>query len=122
VLDSQDFTLTTFLKCEILRAMNVRLETELTAFKLTDTETGKSVLFQTDWDFPSLARSLGWDMTTLQRGKRSSPCDHSGTDGTVRCPECRITAGEFIAEASKWLHDHEDEDFAPLGIEEYFSN
>lgn len=61
----------------------------------------ESALFQTDWDFPGLARSLGW------RGKIGREhCDHRGTDGTIDCPDCGRKAGDFIAAASDWLHSH----------------
>lgn len=98
--------------------MRAILETELTAFKLTDTESGKSVLFQTDWDFPSLARHLGWEMTTVQRGKRQ--CDHSGTDGTIKCPECGLLPSSFISAAAAWLHEQVGDSFPD--VEEYFAN
>lgn len=70
-------------------------------------ETGnESVLFQTDWDFPGLARSLGWN------GKIGRErCEHRGTDGTVNCPDCGITASEFIGAASAWLDKHNGHSF-----------
>jgi len=62
-------------------------------------ETGEeSALFQTDWEFPGLAQSLGWN-GKIGREK----CDHRGTDGTVDCPECGKTAIQFIMEAEEWL-------------------
>lgn len=62
-------------------------------------ETGEeSVLFQTDWDFPGLARDLGWKCKV---GRER--CRHAGTDGTVDCPDCGRKAGEFIAAAAAWL-------------------
>jgi len=36
-----------------------------------------------------------------------NPCRHSETDGTVDCPECGVTAGEFIGAASEWLSDND---------------
>ena len=89
-------------------------------------EDGRSILVQTDWDYPSVAQSFGWGLRNVQRcpecgacDVQSTPdeirhvrggpnaecqacgevfglCDHSGTDGTVDCTECGITAGEFI--------------------------
>lgn len=53
----------------------------------------RTVLVQTDWDYPGLASTFGW-----------SPC-HDETDGTVDCP-CGKTAGELIAEASQYLNEH----------------
>ena len=65
-------------------------------------ETGsESVLFQTDWDYPGLARSLGWN------GKIGRErCQHRSTDGTVTCTECGRTASDFIAAAAFWLDAH----------------
>lgn len=67
-----------------------------------DEETGcyladeqNSLLVQSDWDYPSLARSFGWDW-------RSPNCDHSSTDGTVTC-ECGMTASNFIQDAMEYL-------------------
>lgn len=54
-----------------------------------------SVLFQTDWDFPSLARNLGWNM-------RGEDCGHDETDGTVDCV-CGKSASTFISEAADFL-------------------
>ncbi len=59
-----------------------------------------SQLVQTDWDFPSVANSLGW------RGLRKrKECNHSQTDGTVDCPECGAKASEFISAAAVYLDD-----------------
>ena len=68
--------------------------------------SGSSVLFQTDWDFPSLARNMAWDM-------RGGNCEHDGTDGTIDC-SCGKTASEFIREAQEFLDSkmnfiHKDE-------------
>lgn len=54
-----------------------------------------SILYQQDWDWPSLARMFGW-----------APC-HDVTDGTVDCSICGKTASTMIAEASEWLDDHD---------------
>lgn len=79
-------------------------------------ETGdESVLFQTDWDFPGLARCLGWN------GKVGRErCEHRGTDGTIACPECGRTAGDFISAASAWLDKRVGCVFVGKG-EEYFN-
>jgi len=65
-------------------------------------DTGEeTILFQTDWDFPGLARALGWN------GKvRRERCPHRGTDGTITCPDCGKSAGEFIGAATQWLDGH----------------
>ena len=82
-------------------------------------ETGHDGAFiQTDWDFPSLAKTLGWNMA------RTSKCDHSSTDGTITC-ECGKTASYFIEKAQDWLYRHNGDTFNDRhGIieESYFSN
>lgn len=57
----------------------------------------ESVLFQVDWDYPSLAQTLGWMF-------RSPKCNHCHTDGTIDCPECGKTASQFIEEAHEYLN------------------
>ncbi len=78
-------------------------------------DTGdESILIQTDWDFPSLARTLGW------RGKIGRErCQHRGTDGTVTCPDCGLKASDFIGAAIDWLDKHDGCVFVGKG-EEYF--
>lgn len=61
-----------------------------------------TVLVQSDWDFPGVARSFGWDM-------RSPGCDHDSTDGTVTCNGCGRTASDFITAAFDWLAENEPE-------------
>ena len=34
-------------------------------------------------------------------------CQHDGTDGTVDCHECGVTAGEFISAARDWLDNND---------------
>lgn len=63
-------------------------------FILRDSITGCTLLFQTDWEYPSLATAFGWQ-----------PC-HRSTDGTIDCPECGKTASEMIAEATAYLDEH----------------
>jgi len=74
----------------------------------------ETVLFQTDYDFPCLARTLGWN------GKIGREhCDHRSTDGTVDCKECGRKAGDFISAAQTWLDNHCGQSFRGKG-EEYF--
>lgn len=70
-------------------------------------------LVQTDWDYPSTAQDLGWSLARVQRHKdggvrwlsrRGKGCDHGGTDGTVDCLECGITASQFISAAAAFLN------------------
>ena len=78
--------------------------------------TGEStVLVQTDWDYPSLASSLGWRM-------RSAKCEHRSTDGTVDCRDCGKTATEFITEAAEWLDKHEGQVFQNTSADDYVLN
>ena len=60
---------------------------------------GVDEFHQTDWDFPALARQFGWN----GKIKRGDKCAHRGTDGTVTCPDCGATAGQFISAAAEFL-------------------
>lgn len=71
-------------------------------------------LIQTDWDFPAEAEALGWSLRRVQSRKgeivalaripsRADACKHVGTDGTVTCPDCGVTATAFISAASDFL-------------------
>lgn len=64
-----------------------------------------NLLVQSDWDYPSIAGTFGWSLRGTQYGN-ATPCDHSGTDGTIACPDCGIPAGSFIADAAEWIADH----------------
>ena len=66
--------------------------------------TGETCLVQSDWDWPGVASVFGWSVRFRQRGRY---CDHSGTDGTVDCPGCGMTAAAFIESAGDWLRDHD---------------
>ena len=70
--------------------------------------TGKSILVQTDWDYPGVARTFGWDIRMVQQ-EEGGDCYHSGTDGTVDCPECGVRADEFMASAYDWLVNSDGE-------------
>jgi len=67
-------------------------------------EDGRTVLVQTDWDWPGVASTFGWSIRNLVPDGQA--CDHNGTDGTVDCPECGITAADFISAAGEWLRDN----------------
>ena len=75
---------------------------------------GEGTLVQTDWDYPFVAQDCGWSLRRVQPGKdgarflRRAPncgkgCEHLETDGTIDCPDCGITASEFIAAAGEYL-------------------
>jgi hypothetical protein len=54
---------------------------------------GRTVLIQSDWDYPGVASTFGWQ-----------PCPCGATDGTVDCRH--KTASDMIAEASEYLDDN----------------
>jgi len=75
------------------------------AFKLA-AEDGRSALFQTDWDWPSLASNFEW-----------VPCKQcTGTDGTVDCAHSK--ASDMMADAYDYLREHCGETIPDPG---YFS-
>jgi hypothetical protein len=63
-------------------------------FLLVNTETGEDQLIQSDWDYPGVASSFGWEACQL--------CGR--TDGTVNCEH--RTASEMISEAGDYLTEH----------------
>ena len=70
---------------------------EETGTYLTDEKHTR--LVQTDWDYPNIARSFGWGM--------SSPnCEHSQTDGTIDCPQCHTSVSVFIQNAQDFLDNN----------------
>ena len=80
------------------------------AYLVTDLPTGKTVLVQTDWDYPGIAGTFGWnirDCQVLNAGYYGVVCEHRGTDGTVDCPDCGLTAGTFITSAAEYLAGHQ---------------
>ena len=97
--------------------------------EILDSESKQSVLVQTDFDFPGVASSFGWNMKEVQRCvscqsgdveyaigqtnvvcndcyEYTAPCDHDGTDGTVDCPQCGVSASAFIQAAQAWLDEN----------------
>jgi hypothetical protein len=84
-------------------------------YLITNSEDSRTVLVQTDWDFPATARTFGWDIQEVQAYAADEDgmtletkmnCSHRGTDGTVTCPDCGVTATEFITAAGEWLDDN----------------
>jgi len=96
---------------------------------------GRSLLIDRDWDYPGVASTFGWSLRCVQRTPEyccdgespcddpeceecaigrsladklaaTGPCDHDRTDGTVPCPECGLTASDFVAAAYDWLREH----------------
>lgn len=91
-------------------------------------DDGRTVLIQTDWDYPGTASTFGWSVQEVQTcpscGKILSGddtaslkcpacdaelkiCDHGGTDGTVDCKQCGVTATDFITAAGNYLEDND---------------
>lgn len=70
-------------------------------------DDSSTVLVQTDWDYPGVAQSMSWDM-------RSADCEHSFTDGTVKCEQCGKEPSEFISEAIDYIREHAEESFSEL--------
>ena len=68
-------------------------------------DEANTVLIQTDWDYPSVASAFGFDMKLIQKAGVDIFCDHSGTDGTVACLDCGLTAGDFIEAAREYLDE-----------------
>ena len=60
---------------------------------ILEAENGESILIQTDWDYPGVASSFGYQ-----------PCECGFTDGTVDCEH--KTASEMITDASEYLDEH----------------
>jgi hypothetical protein len=92
-------------------------------------DDGRDRLIQTDWDYPRVASTFGFSLSTVQRCRECGQihnvelgckrfachdcddlvgevCDHSGTDGTVDCKECGLKAGAFINSARDFMDDH----------------
>ena len=92
-------------------------------------DNGQSRLIQTDWDYPGIANTFGWDKRSIQAcptckqllnvaprsgmfachncgDKVSLICQHDATDGTINC-HCELTAGHFITSARQWIDDHD---------------
>jgi hypothetical protein len=91
-------------------------------------DESETLLIQNDWDCPGVATSFGWSIQEVQKKvecehedselcgfecdtcdlKPAEPhCEHSGTDGTVDCKECGLTALDFINAAERWLRDND---------------
>ena len=70
------------------------------------TEDGRSLLIQTDLDYPDTASAFGFSVGNVVNADNPG-CMHMSTDGTVDCPECGLSAGTFIAAARTWLDAHD---------------
>lgn len=88
------------------RGGQVRLERgDFGTYLLVDEDTGKDLLIQTDWDYPGVASNLGW----------SPACTCGGSDGTVNCKACGVTASQMIQSAGEFLDEHLGDTFEDPG-------
>jgi hypothetical protein len=65
---------------------------------------GRTRLIQTDYDWPGIASVFGWSVADV---RTPSDCQHEGTDGTIACPSCHLSASEFIQAAREWIDDND---------------
>jgi hypothetical protein len=86
--------------------MNITLENGDFGTYLLIAEDGRDILIQTDWDYPGIASSFGWQA-----------CKCGMTDGTVNCKH--KTASEMIEDAGNFLNDHIGDTIPDPG---YFEN
>ena len=98
------------------------------AYLITEFASGKekTALIQSDWDYPSFAQAIGWNIRNVQIQNAclygAAPCKHSGTDGTVTCPDCGLTATTFIREAAEYIDGQVGSEIELSNIEYYFEN
>jgi hypothetical protein len=78
---------------------------------LLEHASGATLLVQTDLDYPGIAGTFGWSLSSVQPDPAErpdwTPCPHAGTDGTIACPDCGAAALVFIQEAAAWLDAHD---------------
>jgi hypothetical protein len=74
--------------------MKIYIETgDFGAYVLSNDEDNRTILIQSDWDYPGVASTFGW-----------IPCGQCReSDGTVDCKH--RTAHEMIASAAEYLDD-----------------
>lgn len=70
--------------------MKITLEDSSFSAFLVKAADGRSILIQSDYDFPGIASTFGWQS-----------CSCGTTDGTIDCPH--QTVAEMIAEAREFL-------------------
>lgn len=71
-------------------------------------DDGRDLLVQTDWDWPGVASTFGWSINNCQWPiEDCDPCEHEGTDGTVKCPKCGMPVSTFLKSAREWLDDND---------------
>jgi hypothetical protein len=68
-------------------------------------DDGRDLLAQTDWEWPAIATTFGWSVSSVEHNGQE--CTHDGTDGTIQCQECGCQPGDFIKAARQWLDDND---------------
>lgn len=63
-------------------------------YLIVDEDSGRDILVQSDYYYPSIARDFGWSH------------EHGETDGTIDCPVCGKSVHEMINEAQEYLDEH----------------
>ncbi len=69
-------------------------------------DNGEDGLIQTDWDFPGVASTFGWSIQDVQKDTENL-CQHTNTDGTVKCKDCGLEPGDFISAARQWIDEND---------------
>lgn len=64
---------------------------------------GQELVIQFDWDYRLPAQAFGW---SVEQVRPELGCPHEGTDGTVPCRKCGLTASDFLAHAGNYLTAH----------------
>ncbi len=78
-------------------------------------DDSQTTLIQSDWDYPSIAQSMGWSLTDVQGDPEDvDHCEHDSTDGSVSCKSCGLSASQFISAAYDYIREHADEPFDGL--------
>ncbi len=63
----------------------------------------RTVAIDSDWDFPAVASSMGWQA-----------CECGRTDGTVDCIDCKRQVSAMISEAYDYIEHRAGEPFPTL--------
>lgn len=89
---------------------NTNINAQCCPGEIVDNDHAKqSILVQNDFDYPGVASLFGWsirEVQVMQARYYGVSCDHSGTDGTIKCPDCGLVANTFIEAAGAWLRDN----------------
>jgi len=84
----------------------IRLDTADGLPLIVNVDDGRSILVQTDYDYPGVASTFGWSLPALVLPDGTlCPSDHDGTDGSIQCPGCGQPASYFIEAAGAYLRD-----------------